>query len=301
MKIIYLSVIFILIGIILFIRSLFLKKEIRNMILQLKKYNSRDNQQKVSVTLLDRDIEELAIEINDLIDLHNKSNIDRKSAERELKEAIANMSHDLRTPLTSILGYIQLMEDDRINKEDKVEYLAIVKDRTERLQTLLNDFFELSVIESIDYSLKPENLKINTIIEEILMNLYDRFNDRKIVPEIQIPKENIIIFADESAIKRVIDNLITNAIKYSEGNVSIELIPGGSIVSLVISNNVKELTEEDVQLFFDRFYTADQTRSGKGTGLGLSIAKSFMEMMDGKLSAELKDNQLYMKCEWKLP
>lgn len=248
--------------------------------------------------MLDKDIEKMTIEINNLIDLHALSNIEKKSAERELKQAIANISHDLRTPLTSILGYIQLIEKPEVTDEERKEYLAIAKDRAKRLQILLNDFFELSVIESVDHSLKLGKLGLNSIVEEIVINLYDKFNEQQIVPSIKIPQEQMNIIGDESAIKRVIENLVINAIRYSDGNVSITLERNNTKINLTISNDVKDITEKDVELFFNRFYTADQTRSGKGTGLGLSIAKALMDKMNGKLSAELKDSWLYVKCSW---
>ena len=281
-------------------KFLFTKKELRNITKQLKDYNNKKTNKKIDITLLNKDIEELTIEINNLIDLNAKLIIEKKSVENELKQAVANMSHDLRTPLTSILGYIQLMESDDITEEDKREYLKIAKNRTKRLQTLLNDFFELSIIESVDHNLKLEKLKINNIVEEIVINLYDRFNEKQIVPNIEIPRDNINIIADESALKRVIENLVTNAIKYSDGNISIKLEKINSYVTLTIINAVSYLTERDVELFFDRFYTADQTRLGNGTGLGLSIAKSLMNKMNGKLNARLMDGKLYMECEWSI-
>lgn len=297
---IYIIIILSLLLIIFLTQLLFTRKQIKNITEQLRSYNMGKTNKKIDITILDKRIENIASEINNLIDLHAQSNSEKKSAERELRQAVANMSHDLRTPLTSILGYIQLIESHEVTKEEKKEYLAVAKDRTKRLQILLNDFFELSIIESVDHSLKFENLKMNSIVEETVMNLYDQFNERQIVPNIQIPQEKISIIADESAVKRVVENLTINAIKYSSANVAITLEKNNSNISLIIGNDVKSLTEKDVELFFDRFYTADQTRSGKGTGLGLSIAKSLIEKMNGKLSAELKDGWLYMKCDWKL-
>lgn len=297
---IYIIIILSLLLIIFLTQLLFTRKQIKNITEQLRSYNMGKTNKKIDITILDKGIENIASEINNLIDLHAQSNSEKKSVERELRQAVANMSHDLRTPLTSILGYIQLIESHEVTKEEKKEYLAVAKDRTKRLQILLNDFFELSIIESVDHSLKFENLKMNSIVEETVMNLYDQFNERQIVPNIQIPQEKISIIADESAVKRVVENLTINAIKYSSANVAITLEKNNSNISLIIGNDVKSLTEKDVELFFDRFYTADQTRSGKGTGLGLSIAKSLIEKMNGKLSAELKDGWLYMKCDWKL-
>lgn len=295
---IYLVIISSILAFIFLSHLLFIKKELKNILNQLKNYNIRKTEKKIDVTLLDKDIEKMTIEINNLIDLHALSNIEKKSAERELKQAIANISHDLRTPLTSILGYIQLIEKPEVTDEERKEYLAIAKDRAKRLQILLNDFFELSVIESVDHSLKLGKLGLNSIVEEIVINLYDKFNEQQIVPSIKIPQEQMNIIGDESAIKRVIENLVINAIRYSDGNVSITLERNNTKINLTISNDVKDITEKDVGLFFNRFYTADQTRSGKGTGLGLSIAKALMDKMNGKLSAELKDSWLYVKCSW---
>lgn len=299
-KVLYITIILSVLVIIFLIRLLSMKKELKNITDQLKNYNIRKTNKKVDITLLDKDIENMATEINNLIALHAQSNIEKKSAEKELKQAVANMSHDLRTPLTSILGYIQLMEGPEVTEVEKKEYLAIAEDRTKRLQILINDFFELSVIESVDHSLKLESLKINGIVEETVINLYNQFNEQQIVPSIEIPKEEINIIADESAVKRIIENLLVNAIKYSSGSVTISLGKTDVDVNLTISNDVNDLTENDLELFFDRFYTADKTRSGKGTGLGISIAKSLMEKMNGQLSAELIDGWLYMKCSWLL-
>ena len=295
---IYLVIISSILAFIFLSHLLFIKKELKNILNQLKNYNIRKTEKKIDITLLDKDIEKMTIEINNLIDLHALSNIEKKSAERELKQAIANISHDLRTPLTSILGYIQLIQKPEVTDEERKEYLAIAKDRAKRLQILLNDFFELSVIESVDHSLKLGKLGLNSIVEEIVINLYDKFNEQQIVPSIKIPQEQMNIIGDESAIKRVIENLVINAIRYSDGNVSITLERNNTKINLTISNDVKDITEKDVELFFNRFYTADQTRSGKGTGLGLSIAKALMDKMNGKLSAELKDSWLYVKCSW---
>ena len=151
---IYLVIISSILAFIFLSHLLFIKKELKNILNQLKNYNIRKTEKKIDITLLDKDIEKMTIEINNLIDLHALSNIEKKSAERELKQAIANISHDLRTPLTSILGYIQLIEKPEVTDEERKEYLAIAKDRAKRLQILLNDFFELSVIESVDHSLK---------------------------------------------------------------------------------------------------------------------------------------------------
>ncbi|WP_242698396.1 sensor histidine kinase [Bacillus sp. SD088] len=175
----------------------------------------------------------------------------------------------------------------------------IVKNGASRLKVLLEDFFELSIIESADYPLKIESIQLNDLVLEVLVGFYEEFNQKHIEPTINIPEDEIRVEADVSAVKRVIENLVTNALKHSTGNVTITLKRNPSFVELTISNPALQLKEEDLFHMFDRFYKADQARKGKGTGLGLSIAKSLMEKMNGNLSAELKDQQLVMKCEWK--
>lgn len=297
---VYITVIFVLLATIFFIRLLFVKKEIKNITRQLKHYMEYKTEKKINITFFDKDIEALAVEINRQFDLIVQENAEKRRTELELKQAVANISHDIRTPLTSIFGYIQLLESNDLSIEEKKEYVAVIKNRTNRLQTLLNDFFELSVIESSDYFLKLEKLKMNQLVLEVLIGFYDQFTERNIEPSIDLPKEEISIIADESAVKRVMENLIANAIKHSTGNVAIVLEKLHSTVALTIRNDALGLTENDLDLLFNRFYMADQTRSGTSTGLGLSIAKSLMLKMSGDLSAELMEGQLFIKCEWKI-
>jgi signal transduction histidine kinase len=298
---VYVSIISVVLVLLFLARLLLIKKEIKRLSAQLRSYNSRHTDKKVDIALIHKDFEELAGEVNRLIDLRVQENVDKRRIELELKQAIANISHDLRTPLTSVLGYIQLLDSDELSNEDKKSYLAITKNRTKQLQSLLTDFFELSVIDSMDYELRLERLKLNNLVGEILLSYYEVFRGRQIEPIIQIADQAMMVNADEKAITRVIENLIVNAIRHSSGNVAVKLEQHLSSVVLTISNDTERLTETDVSHFFDRFYKADQTRSGNNTGLGLSIAKGLMLKMNGEISAELIDNRLYMKCKWPLP
>jgi len=280
------------------IRFILLKKEIRSVTEQLQERHRDEIDKKISLTFFDKDLEKMAKEINVQIDETKKANALKRRTENELKQAISNISHDIRTPMTSILGYIQFLEDDNVPSEIRKEYILIIKNGALRLKVLLEDFFELSVIESADYPLKLESIQLNDLVLEVLVGFYEEFNQKNIQPTINITKDDLRIKADSSAVKRVIENLVTNALKHSTGNVTITLKSTESFIELMISNPVLQLKEEDLYHLFDRFYKADQTRKGKGTGLGLSIAKSLMEKMNGSLSAELKENQLLMKCSW---
>lgn len=282
------------------IRLYLLKKEMKRIHHQLHDYNLGLTGKKIDLVFLERDLEQLASEINNLMNLVTDAKSLRRRTEYELKQSISNISHDLRTPLTSILGYIQLLESDQLTEEEKQEYVSIAKSRTKRLQVLLNEFFELSVIESMDYELKMAKVDMAALIPDILLGFYDRMKEHNREAIIQLPEDKIVLNADESAIKRVVENLITNAIHHSDGPIWISMEKLKSTVVLSIRNEAKHLTLSDLNILFDRFYTADRSRSGKGTGLGLFIARSLMIKMNGELTAELFGDQLVMKCEWKL-
>src|SRR5699024_11785663 len=163
-----------------------------------------------------------------------------------------------RTPLMSILGEIQLAEDKDASDDEKKELLMIAKNRAKRLEALLKDFFELSVIESVDYHLKFERINSRNIASDVLMRFYDRFNENNMDPIIQMPEHDVVIISDDSAVTRVIENLVSNAINHSKGNIIISLEEQDSMARLVIKNDAQTLTEQDVKLMFDRFYMADE-------------------------------------------
>lgn len=297
---VYLTLILFLVTLFLLTRSFALKKEVKKISKQLQSYNNRKTNKKVDIALLDKDIENLGLEINKLIDLYVTENRERVQFQHEQQQAIANMSHDLRTPLTSILGYIQLAEAKDASDDEKKELLMIAKNRAKRLEALLKDFFELSVIESVDYHLKFERINIRNIALDVLMSFYDRFNENNMEPIIQMPEHDVVIISDDSAVTRVIENLVSNAINHSKGNIIISLEEQDSMARLVIKNDAQTLTEQDVKLMFDRFYMADESRLGNSTGLGLSIAKSLMEKMGGMITGQLNDGQLSIICKWEI-
>jgi signal transduction histidine kinase len=299
MYVLYVTIVSITVLLYVLTRLYFLKKEIKRATRQLNELNKNGTEKKIDIRYFDRDFEKLAEEINNQIDLTKKAKAEKRVTENELKQAISYISHDIRTPMTSILGYIQLLESDEITPEMRKEYTRIIKNGAMRLKVLLDDFFELSIIEQADYPVKMEMIKLNHLILEVLLGFYEEFNKSNLEPTINIPDHDIIIMADPSAVKRVIENLVVNAIRHSSGNVMIQLEKLNTSVQLTISNSVNQLSEQDLYHMFDRFYKADKTRTGKGTGLGLPIAKSLMEKMNGGLTAELKENKLFMKCEWK--
>ncbi|WP_411843869.1 sensor histidine kinase [Salinicoccus sp. HZC-1] len=298
----YILIIMTIVAVYLFIRLFTYKRELGKINRQLNAYNAFRTEKKVDVSLADKDIENLGSEVNRLIDHYVKARREKLRSENELKQAVANISHDLRTPLTSIKGYIQMAESKNISDAERMEYLEIAAARTKRLEQLVNDFFELSKIESDDYHLNTEMFDLKTHFSELLLGFYNSFEDKGIEPEIIVPDDGVFIHADPSAVTRVLENLISNAIRYSDGTIITGLRETEDDIQIFVRNSAEGLDENmDLNLFFDRFYIADQSRTDKSTGLGLSIAKSLMEKMEGTIRAEYDAGMLTIRCEWKKP
>lgn len=250
--------------------------------------------------------ERLTTETNTLIDISYRDKTMRKLAaglnselrklrserrrfqqgDLELKSAVTNISHDLRTPLTAIWGYLELLE-----KEEKTEtvnrYIGIIKDRVNILTQLAEELFRYSVIISTKGTIVKDHVVINTVLEESIAAFYTVLTERKIVPEIEISETKVTRMLDRSALSRVFSNLISNAIKYSDGDLKIVLSERGEIL---FSNLASGLDEIQVGRLFDRFYTLEAAR--KSTGLGLAIAKTLVEEMNGTISAEYENSRL---------
>lgn len=204
----------------------------------------------------------------------------------ELKNAITNISHDLRTPLTAICGYLDLLE--REEKSEIIEqYVAIIRNRTEILTQLTEELFRYSVVIATGGSMVREPVNINRVLEESIAAFYTALRQREITPNIHIPEVSVIRVLDRSALTRVFSNLLNNAIKYSDGDLDITLSEAGRII---FTNTASGLNEVQVGKLFERFYTVEAAR--KSTGLGLAIARTLIEQMNGSISAKYENNRL---------
>jgi len=209
-----------------------------------------------------------------------------RQGDTELKNAVTNISHDLRTPLTSICGYLDLLEQEE-KSEAAERYLGIIRNRTELLAQLTEELFRYSVIISGEQDTAKEPVCINGILEESVAAFYTTLRERGIVPHIQMPGKRVIRTLDPSALTRVFSNLLNNAIKYSDGDLEIVLTEEGEIF---FTNTAAGLNEVQVGRLFDRFYTVEAAR--KSTGLGLAIARTLLEQMNGSISARYENSRL---------
>lgn len=214
-----------------------------------------------------------------------------KKKEQELKDEIANISHDLRTPLTSMKGYLRLLEDKNLAEEERKNYLEVMERKTEQLQYLVEQLYEYTSLKDRTETVHLEQTELYGFFCNQILNYYHDFETKGI--QVTLPEEKQYeVMVDAQALERVFGNLIGNAIKYGKDYWKIEFETEEQKVKMVFRNPSGGLTEEEVAHLFDRFYMQEQSRTVGGSGLGLTIAKMLMESMDGEMTAELEGEAL---------
>ena len=275
-------------------------KEINRLTLELKKLNREGKIEKLRLSLPNKNIENLVVEINTLIDDKRKMENIYKEKDMELREAIANMSHDLRTPLTSIMGYVYLLNDDKLNKEERKEYLKIIEKRSLVLNDLITNFYGLSRIQADQYEIKFEPVNLELVLGEIIAAFYETLDYKFGEPEINIEEGLGPVLGDKQALNRIFTNLIENIIKHGEGEVKISLKKKNKYIVMEFSNKVEDLESKDVNRIFEKFFTKDRMRTGQNTGLGLAIVKLLVEKQGQKIEAKKVGNRLVINIIWSL-
>ena len=275
-------------------------KEINRLTLELKKLNSEGKIEKLRLLLPNKNIENLIVEINTLIDDKRKMENIYKKKDIELREAIANMSHDLRTPLTSIMGYVYLLNDDKLDKEERKEYLKIIEKRSLVLNDLITNFYGLSRIQADQYEIKFEPVNLELVLGEIIAAFYETLDYKFGEPEINIEEGLGPVLGDKQALNRIFTNLIENIIKHGEGEVKISLKKKNKYIVMEFSNKAEELEPKDVNRIFEKFFTKDRMRTGQNTGLGLAIVKLLVEKQGQKIEAKKVGNRLVINIIWSL-
>lgn len=277
-----------------------LHKEVKNINNQLNKINKNKTNSKLLISFSNKIIKNLTLEINKTLEEKLKTEAKHKKMDLEIRQAIANISHDLRTPLTSIIGYIQFIEDDSLSKNERNQYINIIKKRARSLQVLISSFYDLSILEEKEYKFEIKSINLYDIMCDLIALSYNDFLSKKIEPTIDIDEQLPLIIADKDAVRRIISNLIQNMIKYSNKFVLISLKNNKDYIVMTFTNDAPNLSEDDVSHLFQRFFIADRTRSGKSTGLGLAITKELVEQMGHEIFAELSKDKLSIIIKWKL-
>lgn len=253
---------------------------------------AQDTNTLIDLSTRDNAMRTLANEINAQLRLLRDQRRRYQQGDLELKEAVTNVSHDLRTPLTAICGYLDLLEE----AEDMVQIrrcLAIIRERTDAMKTLTEELFRYSVTTSTADDLKLEPTSLNDLLEISLAAFYGVLTGRGITPQIEMPQQPVICTLDHSAARRVLNNILSNAAKYSDGDLVVTLRENGD---LIFENSAQRLTDLDAQRLFHRYYTVESAQGS--TGLGLSIAKQLTEKMGGSITAGVADGRLTVRLRF---
>ena len=251
----------------------------------------------LDISLIDKDLERLA-------GILNQYNIRQRQAvagvlrnEAYLKESVANISHDLRTPLTVILGHLQLLQKENW-ESSQAQRVKVIFSKAEKMKELVETFYDLSILE--EQQTVPEKEKFN--ISNMLINLITEnavaLEKENILPEINLPDYSIYVYSDKNMVERILQNLLTNAIKYSVGTIKITLMEKeNNNIIFTIENPMSDSSEIDCNRLFDRFYTGDKSRHNGSTGLGLAVVKTLVAILGGNIVAKVHANSLIITLE----
>ena len=266
-------------------KVLLLRSAIRQLRKDLDEHFAQETNTLLDTISRDRELRRLASGLNTQLRLLRQQRQQYLSGDRELKEAVTNISHDLRTPLTAICGYLDLMEQETL-PENQQRYLSLIQNRVDAMRQLTEELFRYSVILSRQ-ELPVQQVCINDVLEESIAGCYAGLVSRNIQPRLDICQQPVLRQLNREALGRVFGNILSNALKYSEGDLAITLKESGS---LRFSNSASKLDEVQVGRLFDRFFTVETGRNANG--LGLSIAKTLTQQMGGTIDATLEDGQL---------
>ncbi len=272
----------------------FLTKNLRRIIGMVNSFDNGDMQARISVTTND-ELAELSLSINHMADTIVRQLEDLKQIDSLRKELIANVSHDLRTPLSIIQGYAEtlIMKKDELNAEDRNKYLDSIMSGTNRLNRLVSDLFELTKLEARQITPHKEVFPIADLLQDSVLKYQLLAKEKQISLRIKNVEQTLMAFADLAMMDRVMQNLIDNALKFTpkSGEVTLEAAAVGNKIQVKVSNTGDGISEKEIPLVFDRYYKTPEKGKGAGTGLGLAIVKNILEIHDSQIAVESKPQE----------
>jgi signal transduction histidine kinase len=281
-------------------RQYLLQRTIRSAADQIKEREKHpeSNRQLKSISM-DRNIEELLKKINEIYQARQQERIIYERRETQIRREIENISHDLRTPLTSIIGYVELIRDPQTKEYERKEYLQIIQKRAKLLQGFIQNFYELSRIEGDDYPLLLDLVQVQSSLSEVVVAYYREFEKRQLEVTVSLEDKPCFIIADKIQFNRILNNLIQNVLKYAQNRFILKQFTKDGECILQFHNDKDQMKETELKLIFDRFYTGDLARSNQSTGLGLTIVKILTEKMKGHVDAKLEGDLFIIEVRFK--
>lgn len=273
------------------------KRQVKDICRQLRFLQECDSNMLITTEMKKGHIGELAELLNTLLKERKKERADYQKKEQMIADIYTNLSHDIRTPLTSLDGYFQLLEETQ-EENDRKRYIQIIQERIESLKEMLEELFTYTKLQNGTYELKLEPQNVGQILKETVFSYYDDWAEQEISPQFEITEEPVWIRGNKQALRRTIQNIIKNGLDHGNKEIRIQLSRNEKQMELVFQNKIEPGEQIDISRVFERFYKADKARSKSSTGLGLSIAKGFVEKMHGEIAAEIKEDGFCIKISF---
>ena len=227
--------------------------------------------------------------INDILEDKRKQSIIYQRKSHDVDQMITNISHDIRTPLTSALGYINIIRNFELDEDEKNRELEVVEKRMKRMEELIDQFFEFSKVISKDEEIKKEKINLIGILEEAVAHYFDDYEEVGRIIRLNYDNRRVFVYSNRGMLLRIFDNVISNALKHGDGDLKISVSQSAGGIEVTCANEIFD-EKLDVEQIFDEFYTTDISRTKGSTGLGLAIVKQFTELLGGEVRAEKNNN-----------
>lgn len=265
------------------------RRQVGGLVRQLRFIKENETRMRLTSSNDYKELKQLIEEINSLVDSVEAKKSSLCQKENEISETITSLSHDIRTPLTSLDGYFQLLSKENISNEDKERYIAVIRSRIEALNNILDELFTFAKLNDESFTIETEMVNLTEAVTVAAFSFYDDFKETGAEPVIDIPDKPIYINGNGEALMRIFQNIMKNALMHGT-DIKIALTEGEGYATYICENKSDKSVEIDTERIFDRFYKADKSRNEKGTGLGLSIAKGLCEKMKGEISAKAEND-----------
>lgn len=265
----------------------FYQRQVQDICRQMSFLNEHDSNMLVTSQTNHKSIGNLVKVLNEFLHIKRKEHKEAVRKEKNISDIYTNISHDIRTPLTSLDGYFQLLEKAE-NQQEQARYIGIIQERIGSLKDMLEELFEYTKLENASYELELSKCCVNRVLKDMVFSYYEEWQKRSIEAEFQITEELLYVEGNEQALRRVIQNVIKNGLDHGEKKIRIVLEKQDGRIGLTISNQVKDGRRIDTERVFERFYKAEKSRSKNSTGLGLAIAKELVLRMGGQIEARVQ-------------
>jgi signal transduction histidine kinase len=288
------------VAVLLVTRLVLIRRTLREIREELTKTREMSYNRQIRISLVDRELTEVTAEINRNLDYQKQLKLQAERAEAGLRQSISDIAHDLRTPLTVVKGNLQLLEQDQELGEKSRAVLRVCREQSDRLKEMVDDFFEMSVLESEHTAAVLRRVDITAVLMQFIIDHEAVLRAHALEPELELPEKSIFIQADEQMLTRMLGNLLNNTVKYAKGTfrVQLETVEEGRYCRLTFSNAVEHEERLNVSQLFERSYRADGARGGRGAGLGLYIVKLLAEKQGARVQAECEQHLLSIQLEF---